>query len=331
MKTYESALAVISNEVQCEKGIGVKIALIRTFVLSGLVTGALFVLLGIVPASAATNVSYPGTPYTFGKNTAITTVTPTVNGQTPDSITISPDLGVNTGLTFTTLGGSAGEVSGMPTKASDAVTYTVTAWRSGADNGNTTLDITVNGFTYGDTAPNYLVNTMITPNNPGSITGTGGLYTVNPTLPNGLALDDVTGEITGTPSQVQGSTKYGVTRGFTGATATDTIVITVDAPVSVLPGSYVFRVAGAGRVYTFMLPPVTVKGKLSMEISDMKGRTIWKTSLRPLKGAKAREVVWRGKSSTGVRPSPGMYIVRIAIRNAGQPVQYLEAPVALKP
>jgi hypothetical protein len=144
--------------------------------------------------------------------------------------------------------------------------------------------------------------------------------------------DGPTGEITGTFSNVQGATKYGVTRNFTGRTASDTIVITVDAVVSVLPASSAFRVARSGGVYTFVVPAQDAQGTLSLAVSDMSGRAIWTASYKTLNGAKTHEIVWDGKTSAGMLPSPGMYVVRASFRSQeGNAIRFLNTPVFLKP
>ena len=304
----------------------------RTFGSRNLAISGMFALLAVASSYAATNISYTGSPFTYGKNTTITTLVPSITGQTPDSITTSPDLTTNTGLTFTKTGANRGQISGKPTLASSATTYTVIAWLGGANNGSTTINITSNGFTYSTPVADYPHNQVIPTNSPGSIVGTGGAYTVNPALPSGLALDGVDGQITGTPTIVQGATKYGVSRNFTGRTASDTITITVEAVVGIQSAPSTFRVALSAGAYTFVLPAQDVNGTLTLVVSDLSGRTIWTTSRKTLNDAKAQEIVWDGKTSAGMLPSPGMYVVRASIRTQeGNAIRFLNTPVSVKP
>src|SRR6185295_577764 len=90
------------------------------------------------------------------------------------------------------------------------------------------LTITVNGFSYATASPTYGKNRSITEDTVAGVTGTGGSYSVSPALPSGLSLNTSTGVISGTPSLQTASAKYAVTRSFTGASAIDTVTVTVN-------------------------------------------------------------------------------------------------------
>ncbi|AKE05337.1 hypothetical protein DB771_10285 [Burkholderia sp. AU29985] len=67
------------------------------------------------------------------------------------------------------------------------------------------------GLSYSDSAVVYTVGSAIPPNLPSSSGGTIAQYSVSPALPAGLALDPVTGVISGTPTAVAHATIYTVT------------------------------------------------------------------------------------------------------------------------
>ncbi|MCP5500639.1 MAG: hypothetical protein H7A25_12090 [Leptospiraceae bacterium] len=84
--------------------------------------------------TAPSGLSYSGSPFTFTKNTAITTQTPTVIG-TVTSCTSSPSLPA--GLSIDSISCA---LSGTPTASQAATSYTITATNSG---GSTTASISI--------------------------------------------------------------------------------------------------------------------------------------------------------------------------------------------
>lgn len=89
---------------------------------------------------AGPTLSYSGTPFTFGTQNSVGTISPTVTGS-PTSYSISPALSGNGTLAFNT---SSGVITGTPSAAVSATTYTVTATNSNGS-AQTQISITVAG------------------------------------------------------------------------------------------------------------------------------------------------------------------------------------------
>ncbi len=125
-----------------------------------------------------------------------------------------------------------------------------------------------------------------------------------------------------------------VTRTLNGTTTTVTSTNSeVQLPVSIVPGSFVFRVSGELKQYTFQLPAGAVTTeKVTMSINDVSGRTLWTYSIYPSRDPKARDIVWNGATSTGRPAAAGMYIVKLSVRNSDQTTtRYIQKSVSLKP
>ncbi|MFZ4400637.1 MAG: putative Ig domain-containing protein, partial [Bacteroidales bacterium] len=166
-------------------------------------------------------------PNIYTKGTPITSLSPSVSGGTVISYTVNPAL--PNGILLNTL---TGEISGTSTVVLAAATYTVTATNSG---GNSTFDleITVNDIAPTDlvyASPNVFTKTVaisnITPTNSG---GTVISYSVLPSLPSGLLLNNSTGVISGTPSVLSPQNTYVITASNTGGFTTFNVIITVNA------------------------------------------------------------------------------------------------------
>jgi sugar lactone lactonase YvrE len=109
----------------------------------------------------APTVAYTGSPFVYTVGAAITPLIPTLTGS-PTSISISPNLPTNTGLTFNT---TTGVISGTPTTASAAVTYTITATNP-YSTGSATISIAVlapASISYTPSINNYMAGAAITP------------------------------------------------------------------------------------------------------------------------------------------------------------------------
>jgi hypothetical protein len=89
---------------------------------------------GTTGSTSSFSIAYSGTPYTFTKETAISTITPTVNG-TITSCAASPDLPSGLVLSATCA------ISGTPSLESSKKSYTITATNSG---GTTQATIQIN-------------------------------------------------------------------------------------------------------------------------------------------------------------------------------------------
>ena len=146
-------------------------------------------------------------------NQAATPFTPVTGsgGTSPLSYSVAPALPA--GLT---LAAASGQITGTPTVASAATTYTVTVTDANTTTDSATFSLTVNGAVVATQAvPSTMltVNQAATPFTP--VTGSGGTsplsYSVAPALPAGLTLAAATGQITGTPTVASAATTYTVT------------------------------------------------------------------------------------------------------------------------
>jgi sugar lactone lactonase YvrE len=190
-------------------------------------------------------VTYTGSPYIFTVGTAITSQTPATT-NTPTSFSISPSLNTNTGLTFNT---TTGVISGTPTTASAAVTYTITASNANPITGSTMISITVYPVSptvaYTGSPYTFTVGTAITAQTPAT-TGIPTSFTISPSLNTntGLTFNTATGVISGTPTTASAAVTYTISAFNVNPTAgTTTVNITV-YPVSP-------TVAYTGSPYTF--------------------------------------------------------------------------------
>ena len=169
--------------------------------------------------------------------TAITSYAITSTGGAIASYSISPTIG--NGLSFST---ATGLISGTPTSAADAATYTITATNATAPAATTTFAITVTAallapaFTLSSSAISATAGTAITSY---AITSTGGAiasYSISPTIGNGLSFSTATGLISGTPTSAADAATYTITAtNATAPAATTTFAITVTAAAVVAP------------------------------------------------------------------------------------------------
>ena len=174
------------------------------------VTGSQSASLDIIVNDAPpVNFTYP-TPPIYYLNTAITPLTPTNNGGTPASYSISPALPA--GLNFNT---STGVISGTPTAITPSATYVVTASNFvGSVSQNVVIEVK-------DYAPVNLVypsatltatkTVAISPLTPSVGGGAVITYTVSPALPAGLTINSSTGVISGIPTALSPSANYTLT------------------------------------------------------------------------------------------------------------------------
>ena len=179
-----------------------------------------------VKIPAPSNLSYP-TPITLYLNTPFTAIPPSTITGIVDSYSISPAL--PGALTFDR---TTGSISGVPTVLSAPITYTITATNS-TNSVIFTISLQViipppSGFAY--PSPNVLIQgepiTTITP----SITGIDVRFSA-PSLPAGLSINPLTGEITGTPTTVSPNTIYDIIA----RNSTDYITTTVAIRVKMAP------------------------------------------------------------------------------------------------
>ena len=179
------------------------------------------------PALSPTTQTVSG--YVGSAITATKSLTATNFGGTV-SYTISPAL--PSGLA---LNSSTGAITGKPTVAQAAKSYTITA--TGATSGTATTAVTITVLTPSITPATQSVSgtvgKAITATSSLVSTGLSGTitYAISPALPTGLTFSTSRGSISGTPTVVSPSTTYTITgTGATGGTATVQVTIVVVPP-----------------------------------------------------------------------------------------------------
>jgi hypothetical protein len=95
--------------------------------------------------------------------------------------------------------------------------------------------VSPSGLSYTPSSASGTVGTAITSLNP-TVTGTVTSYSVSPTLPSGLSLDESSGVISGTPTAVSASASYTVTATNGTGSTTATVTIEVSAAGSTFAG-----------------------------------------------------------------------------------------------
>ncbi len=219
---------------------------------AGTVTATATVTVPVPP----TNLRYTTNPASYTVGVVISPNTPLWDGGTPTSFTGSLPPGL-------LLDATSGVVSGTPTTATPATSYTITA-SNAAGSTSVILSITVTEGVLPPTnlvfSENPAVYTMGAPITPNVASNSGGViteYSVTPPLPAGLSLDPALPGITGTPSAVTSQATYTVTGGNVAGSTSVALVLTVNPPVlailtqpanqSALPGgTATFSVVASG-------------------------------------------------------------------------------------
>ena len=180
------------------------------------------------------NLTYPNSPYVFGKSLAISTITPalTGGGGTPTACTSAPSLPAGLSINSVTCA-----ITGTPSATSSKTSYTVSASNM-AGSATDVIEISVvdtpTALTYNNginTNPNVLLLIKGHPlTNEGSANLTGGISTctTSPQLPAGLSLNSTNCNITGNPTLVQDSATYRITAENAGVSIFVDINIKVD-------------------------------------------------------------------------------------------------------
>lgn len=153
---------------------------------------------------APSALSYSINTYSINAGLEITPITPVVKVYGAKTCSSIPSLPAGLALDPQTC-----SISGTPGALVSPTAYTITAAnRYGQSTGTLTLE--VKGIVYGSANYNYLPGIPITAITP-VISGAISSCTINPPLPNGLAIDGLTCAITGTATAFQGPTQYTIT------------------------------------------------------------------------------------------------------------------------
>ena len=188
----------------------------------------------------APSISYSGSPYTFSKDVAITTITPSHSGDSA-MWSVSPSL--PTGLNIDS---STGVISGTPSVTSVQKSYNISAWNNG---GNDIFEIfiTVNAQTpsniiYSPHDIGLTKGSAMSTNTPSVSGGAVTSWEISPSIASlGLAFSSSNGAISGTPNTLQTTAvTYTIWANNSGGSASTTVNITVDdvAPNSIVYSSH---------------------------------------------------------------------------------------------
>jgi hypothetical protein len=222
-----------------------------------------FTLSILVRIAAPRSLSY-SSPLTYQVGSAISPISPSVTG-TVSSYSVLPALPAGLSLDPVT-----GRISGTPTAAAPTANYVITATNS---TGSTafSLSLTVvllppSNLMY--PSPRVFARGVpITPLAP-SVQSVVASYTVSPALPAGLALDGISGVISGTPTALVAAMNYTVTAANASGSTTFSVSITIDT-LAVTP-TQISRIAAAGTpvVVAFDLQAQTLTGTVFAAASD---------------------------------------------------------------
>ena len=138
---------------------------------------------------------------------------PSVVLGTPTGFTITPALPAGLRINPTD-----GQITGTPTAAQAATDYTVVASFAGGLKATNTLNITVTNpyLNYVVSSYAFKVNANVSPFAPETVGVAPQSFAVAPNLPDGLALDPVTGEISGVPTTYTTTKDYTVSATYNG-------------------------------------------------------------------------------------------------------------------
>jgi hypothetical protein len=232
-----------------------------------------FALTLTVNDAAPSGLTYSSNPAVYVSGASIPLNRPSSGGGAVVSYAVAPALPSGLSLDPVT-----GVIGGVPASPATSRSYTVTATNSGGA-ATVTLVIAVNaapptGLTYTSNAPIYTRGVTIPVDVPSSAGGPVASYAIAPPLPAGLALDPVSGVLSGTPTALSPAADYTVTASNTGGSATCVLTIAVReaAPAGLAyatnPTAYTIGVAiqpnipgnGGGDITAYAVSPALPAG-----------------------------------------------------------------------
>ncbi len=216
--------------------------------------------------AALPTIAYPSSSYSFTVNQTISNAVPTISGS-PTSFTVSPQLPAGLSINSTN-----GVISGVPSTQTSNTSYVVTATNS-SGNASTTISIQVFAnpcpiaFNYSPASQTHTNGTAISALTPTITSGFPNAFSISPVLPSGLSFNTINGVISGTPSAIQTATSYTISASNNTCSATTSLNITVNPPVSNWPSYTPKTIVGqVGQAITTLTPVIT-NGPVSFTIS----------------------------------------------------------------
>ena len=163
------------------------------------------------------------------------------------------------------------------------------------------------------------------------VTGTVTSCVTSPNLPIGLRIHNTTCVISGTPRFETSKSTYSIIAA--NAAGSNTFVLTISVPKKntiALPGAILIHTNGIEQTRTFEFQATKGTEKLSLNILDTWGRTIWSKTISPSE-TETGMVSWNGRSANGHTASAGLYLVRISTLNGGATTHIVRPVVTLRP
>lgn len=251
-----------------------------TGVISGTPSSALAATTYYVSAVGPNGVSV--IPATISFSSVGTTMTPssqTVTAQQGVAITqtsafTTSGLGLSVSYTVSpalpaglTMDSSTGRITGTPTSAQAGSQYVISAAGS-TGSAAANITITVTGLTPGSQTMQGTVGSAISPSATLSGVGFAGAitYSVSPALPQGLALDQATGVVSGAPMNAQAAANYTIT-GTDSSSNAGTAVVSIQI-AGLSPASQAVQgTAGAAITATTAFTATGFAGAMSYTVS----------------------------------------------------------------
>ena len=177
-------------------------------------------------AAAAPSLSFVSAAFVLNQGTAANIAAPDNSGGAPTTWSISPSLPA--GLTLNT---GTGAITGTPTSAQSATSYSLRGENSGGSS-NVSLTIAIQGvlvgpnIAYGNAIARLTVGSSTSINAPTNSGGTVASWSISPSLPSGLSLNTSSGVISGTPAAVTAAADYTITA--TNSANSDTTILNIE-------------------------------------------------------------------------------------------------------